>query len=96
MPRRIFRHYVVAGGRAKSFELTGSPLHVEARRLGVGMQAPHLVDFWVEHDDDLPAATRTFQVFGTGHPLPPGARYVGSTARTADGFVWHLYELEGP
>ena len=91
--RRMYRHRLIVGGGPTVFELTADPVRVEARRLGVGERAQHVVDFWAEHDDEAPASKRTFQIFGTGHPLPEDARHRGSTARTDDGFVWHLYEL---
>lgn len=95
MTRRMFRHQVVVNDRPQAFDLAASPLHVAAARLGVGPQAQHLVEFWAEHDDAAPPRTRVFQVFGTGHELPSGARWWGTTARTPEGLVWHLYELAG-
>lgn len=41
-----------------------------------------------------PRVARTLQVLGTGHELPLSAVWRGTTARTDDGLVWHLYELE--
>lgn len=37
--------------------------------------------------------TRTFRIFGTGHEIPPGYRYLGSTPEAA--FIWHVFEFEG-
>lgn len=92
--RRVFRYQVVVGDRPTTITLTSDPRHVEAERLGVGPQAPHLVAFWAEYEDDAGSGLkRTFQVYGTGHPIPDGARYWGTTARTPEGLVWHLYEL---
>lgn len=96
MPRAMFRYRVVVNDRPQAFQLSGDPLHVEAARLGVGPEAQHVVDFWAEGDDDFARdyrITRTFRVFGTGHPLPEHARWWGTTARTGEGFVWHLYEV---
>ena len=84
--RRMFRYEVgVAGGW--QHELTGDPVHVASGVMSV------VVEFWAEHDEAAQAVRRTFRVFGTGHPLPRNARYVGTCPRTADGLVWHLYEL---
>lgn len=94
MARRMYRIFLVVTDTPKTFEMTAPPLHVEAARLGVGPNAQHTVDVWYEHDDAMPEQSRTLQVFGTGHELPPGAIWRGTTARTDDGFVWHLYELE--
>jgi hypothetical protein len=67
--------------------LTGDPVCV------ANGAVPFVVEFWAEHDPSAEAVPRVFQVYGTGHPLPPEARYVGTCPRTADGLVWHLYEL---
>jgi hypothetical protein len=53
------------------------------------------VEFWCEDTAGAPTGVRWFQVFGTGHPLPPDARWVGTCARTRSGLVWHLYEVNG-
>jgi hypothetical protein len=50
------------------------------------------VEFWAEFTAGAPKTPRRFQVFGTGHPLPPDARHVGTCPRVS-GLVWHLYEL---
>lgn len=91
--RTVYRYRVAVSDRPQAHRLTSDPVHVEAARVGVGSNAPHVVDFWTEHDDDRPEWERFFQVFGTGHPVPQDARYWGTTARTADGLVWHLYEV---
>jgi hypothetical protein len=53
------------------------------------------VEFWAEHTEGAPLVKRTFRVFGTGQPLPNGAKWIGTCPRTAAGLVWHLYALEG-
>lgn len=99
MARRMFRYWLTVDGGPQRFKLGGDPVHVEAGRLGAGPDAPHIVEFWVPMDDDdfrADADTRvwrTFQVFGTGHELPEGARWFGTTGRTSEGFVWHLFEV---
>jgi hypothetical protein len=52
------------------------------------------VEFWCEHLEDGPSFLCYLQVFGTGHPLPPNARWVATCPRTPSGLVWHLYEME--
>jgi hypothetical protein len=54
-----------------------------------------IMEFWAEHDDEHEshADTRTFQVFGTGQPLPDNAVWVGTSSRDQLGLVFHLYEL---
>jgi hypothetical protein len=85
--RRMFRYTVPVNGQPYPHSLTGDPVHV-----AVGA-TPAEVDFWAEHADGAPERARWFQVFGTGHPLPPGARYVGTCQRTQEGLIWHLFEI---
>ena len=83
--RQMFRYVVPVDDQQHTFTLTCSPVAVAtADPFGTA------VEFWAEHVDD-PGIPRAFQVFGTGHPLPPDARWVGTCARTS-GLVWHLYE----
>jgi len=39
--------------------------------------------------------TRRFQVIGTGHEIPSGMTYIGTTHVDAP-FVWHLFEVTLP
>jgi hypothetical protein len=82
----MFRYTVPVNGQPWMLGLTGDPVHVA---FGATLDE---VDFWAEHADGVPGRARWFQVFGTGHPLPPGARYAGTTLRDR-GIVWHLYEI---
>ncbi|MEV6614259.1 hypothetical protein AB0N31_10625 [Streptomyces sp. NPDC051051] len=93
MTRRMLRHRIFVTGEPQVRNIHSDPLHVAAERLGVSEDAPHVVDFWAEGSLEEPGADRTFLVVGTGQPIPDGARWWGTTARTADGLVWHLYEL---
>lgn len=86
---RSMRRYEVGIMGAWEHDLTGDPVFVANGPM------PTVVEFWAEHDSSAPSSLRVFQVFGTGHPLPPDARYVGTCPRTADGLVWHLFELVG-
>src|SRR6185437_14733595 len=85
--RAMFR-YEVPLTPGWTYFLTGDPVCVANSATN-----PLAVEFWAEHTEGAPSRERTFQVFGTGHPLPPGARYVGTAPRTRDGLVWHLYEI---
>lgn len=49
---------------------------------------------WVEVDDDAPKAIRRFRLAGTGHPIEPDLRFIGSAIGHRGRFVWHLYEPE--
>jgi hypothetical protein len=85
MTRQMFRYVVPIDDRPYAFLLTGGPVAVAA--------GDRSIEFWAEHADDGSAVKRWFQVFGTGHPLPEGARWAGTCPRTPAGLVWHLYEL---
>jgi hypothetical protein len=84
--RRMFRYTIPVNGQPRAFDLTGDPVYV------AGGATLDEVDFWAEHADGAPERPRWFQVFGTGHPLPPGARWAGTCPRDR-GIVWHLYEI---
>lgn len=86
--RQMFRYTVPVDDRSWAFDLTGDPVAVAN-----GYMLDE-VDFWAEHTEGAPKKARRFQVFGTGHSLPPGARHVGTCLRSA-GLIWHLYELAG-
>ncbi len=88
----MFRYVVSVDDQPHVVPLSHSPVAVAA--------APHgtygwAVEFWAEHTQGAPAVKRTFKVFGTGHPLPEDAKWIGTCARTPGGLVWHLYEIGG-
>lgn len=88
MTERIYRYEIAVDDQPHSLELTGGdPLRVEATEGG------RIVEFWATRDNGVPPRARTFQVVGTGHPFPRGARWRGTTSRTPGGLVWHLVEL---
>jgi len=60
----------------------------------VGNRDTGTVEFWVECVSSKEFVSREFQIFGTGHPIPLDAVYVGTAPRTNLGLVWHLYERE--
>lgn len=86
--RRMYRYTVPVDDRPHTEHLTSNPVHVAN---GTTLDE---VEFWAEHADDAPKTARRFQVFGTGHPLPANARWVGTCPRVS-GLVWHLYEIVG-
>lgn len=83
---RMFRYAVSIDDQPHIVPLSHDPVAVAA----IGMLS---VEFWAEHTDGAPEVKRAFQVFGTGHPLPEGARWVGTCPRLPSGLVWHLYEV---
>ncbi len=86
--RRIYRYTVPVNDKPHVVPLSHSPVAVAA----AGHLLDPVVEFWCEHTDGEPQISRAFQVFGTGHRLPALARWIG-TCRTAEGLVWHLYEV---
>jgi hypothetical protein len=94
--RRMFRYEVPVDDREHRHVV-----HGEVRKVATQAWTPGrmpVVEFWAENADPAPDGTllqRTFQVFGTGHPLPENAQWRGTTDRDQAGLVWHLYELTG-
>lgn len=84
----MFRYSVPIDGEPHTIELTNCPTET-----AVVAAAGGVVEFWAENFDREPVFKRTYQVFGTGHPLPPDANHVGTCPRTPEGLVWHLFEL---
>jgi hypothetical protein len=82
--RQMHRYAVPVDDQRHRFSLTCSPVAVAAADID-------RVEFWAEDTDDA-GMIRAFQVFGTGHPLPADARWVGTCQRIS-GLVWHLYEV---
>jgi hypothetical protein len=98
MTRRMFRYVVRVDDLPHTFDLAcggySGPLHVAASRVAYAESDIHVVEFWAEHDPDAyTPEPRSFQVFGTGHIIPDEMHWVGTCDRTADGLVWHLYEV---
>lgn len=65
----------------------------------LGQQTPKSLVMWCEIDDSVPTETRSFQVFGTGHPIAEARHfdeefaYIGTVCEPAiSPFVWHVYE----
>lgn len=83
--RRMYRYVVSVDDQPHTVALSHSPVAVAA----IGAFS---VEFWAEHTEGE-TVNRAFQVFGTGHPLPGDARWVGTCPRTEAGLVWHLYEV---
>lgn len=84
--KTIYRYEVPIGDPVKIW-IGGDPRAVAA--------TSRTVEFWAERDiDGRRLRERTFQIFGTGHDIPATAKYWGTTPRTPDGLVWHLYEID--
>ncbi len=90
--RRMFRYVVPVDDAAHVIALSHSPVAVAAV---TGRYGDTSVEFWAEHTQDAPQVKRAFRVFGTGQPLPEGAKWVATCPRTQFGLVFHLYEWAG-
>jgi hypothetical protein len=51
------------------------------------------VEFWAEYGETVDMYKTTYQVYGTGQPIPDYAIYRG-TAPRKNGLVFHLYAHE--
>lgn len=79
---RVYRYEVPVDDRVRELELSGDIVMVACRSRGV-------VELWAIAGVREPVS-RLFQVFGTGHEVPPWATYVGTALD--GGLVWHLFE----
>lgn len=92
LERRVYRTVIPIDDQSHSVELTGHIVHVDSRNL-------REVEIWHEHSDIVQPHTVLLQVFGTGHSIPPGSRYVGTALSPDDQglpqgrFVWHCYQV---
>ena len=63
---------------------------------------PRSVEVWTDetlHDDWPEVDTsgwRRAQVYGTGQPVPAGAKHLGSALDAGGRLVWHLFTVGGP
>lgn len=89
--RFMYRYQVPVDDQAHIIELNHNPVAVALndRDKFTGFS----VEFWAEHTEGAATNRRAFQVFGTGHEIPLGARWVGTCPRHVSGLVFHLYEL---
>lgn len=88
--RRMFRYTVPVDDKPHALELWSTPVAFAAvSRDGRGFS----VEFWAEHAAGGLTIARAYQVYGTGHPLPKRAEWVATCPRTAEGLVFHLYDV---
>jgi hypothetical protein len=85
--RRMLRYEIPIDDQPHTIPLSRDPVAVAA------VKTRFAVEFWAEDTPGARRAERTFQVFGTGHPLPGDAQWIGTCARSDEGFAWHLYEV---
>jgi hypothetical protein len=69
------------------------PMPADAVMLSVANQRGSLC-LWAMVDPSQGMASRTIEIFGTGHVLPPAVRsFIGTVVM--DEFVWHVFEERG-
>lgn len=83
---RILRYEVPVDDQWHQHDLSGTVLHVAARRRDV-------VEFWALDGGTL-TVTRRFRVYGTGHPIDDESLYLGTALAAGGALVWHLMEAE--
>lgn len=87
--RTIWKISVPVDDQRHIFDLPPGPIVHAGRQHRSGQ-----VEVWVEVDSDQPPEPIAFQCYGTGHPIPADADYIGTSI---DGpFVWHVYEVALP
>ena len=102
--RAVYRYPVHLNDDLQSIDMPN-----DARIVHVGIKGddPDTVNLWAEVRIDennmiragAKTETRSFRVFGTGHPIqnPTDGRkyeYVGTAIMDNPSFVWHVYELK--
>lgn len=84
--RTIYKYpFEIGQGGDASIQM---PEGATIRRVVVQHDTPTI---WAEVDTGAKLVVRNLRVYGTGHPIPAGAVYVGTWDDKP--FVWHLYEL---
>ena len=84
MADSVYRYEIPVDDRWHPLQLSGRILHVACRNT-------HAVEVWALHTSQ-PRITRSFRVYGTGQPLPPGVDYTGTALAPSGQLVWHLFE----
>lgn len=84
--RQIQRYEIPIDDQPHPFELSGSVLSIAAK------SGASVVEMWAESGNGVPVS-RSFQVFAEGQSIPDNAQWIGTTDRTSNGKVWHLYEV---
>jgi len=51
------------------------------------------LDMWALVDPTTATEPRTFQIVGTGNPIPPEhSRYIGTVPTHGGQLIWHIFE----
>lgn len=87
MTRSIRKYEVPADEKSHILSLTGGILFIDASR------DVNELDVWTDVSDAHPSYSVKLRVFKDGQDIPDDAVYQGTTGRTLDGAVWHLFEV---
>jgi hypothetical protein len=84
--RAVHRYEVPVDDQPHDIEMPRRIVHVDCR-------SADRVEIWAIAGEGA-EMIRTFQVFGTGQPLPASAFHIGTALAGRGGaLVWHLFEL---
>lgn len=86
MDRVIYKYNIPVDDQWHDLALIGEILHVAAPDVDS-------VKIWAMHNPNS-LLTRTFRVFGTGHPIPWNGIYRGTALTPSGRLVWHLIEQD--
>lgn len=94
--RKVLKYQLNIGESHIAMRMDSIILHIESQTDTTDINMP--VDrpcMWVDSDDELPYETRRFMVRGTGHPVAPDERYVGTflLPQSVGSFVGHVFEV---
>ncbi len=85
MSGRILRYEVPVDDQPHTITC-GPVLHVACR------DSIDVVELWAVRQPRRSEQPRTFQVFGTGQPIPDGWEWRGTVVVSSVRLVWHLHE----
>ncbi len=84
--RTIFKYDLMIGYNALYLPDGYTVVHVAEQYGNLSM--------WVEHTIGNLASSRTFNVYGTGHPIPDDRAVHVGTVLMSSGLVWHVYDAK--
>lgn len=68
-------------------------MHVNSEVLNVDIdQKTDLPCLWVKVDTDKPTVERIFHIYGTGHKIGIGVKYIGTFQLPGGDFIGHVFE----
>jgi hypothetical protein len=70
------------------------PMPIGSEILHADVQGEHVFVWALVEQGAAPLIERRLGYFGTGQPVPEGAKHVGSCIERHWGLVWHVFEAE--